>query len=353
MGRVARYGSVCVPNLFAVERYPTVWQMTSTVKAQTDASVNEIMAALFPCASITGAPKSRTMEIIAELEDTPRRIYTGCVGFIAPNRRAQFNVAIRTVWVDRKTAKAEYGVGGGIVWDSESGAEYEECQTKARVLTEDRPLFSLLETILWTPDAGYFLLDYHVRRLFASALYFDYPADLNEIQAELVALAASLPPEPHRVRLLVDKKGAITTQFFPLANQVPVEPAQIKLSPHPIDSRNPFLYHKTTQRQVYETAQASCPNCDDVLLWNERGEITETCIANLVVELGGRLITPSVKSGLLAGTFRDWLLGRREIEERIITIEEVKQAPKIFLINSVRKWREAVLVENERLERGD
>jgi len=349
MGRVAGYGSVCVPKLFAVERYPTVWQMTSTVRANTEAPVSEIMAALFPCASITGAPKPRTMEIIAGLESTPRRIYTGCVGFIAPQQRAQFNVAIRTVLVDRETALAEYGVGGGIVWDSEAGSEYVECQTKARVLTEHRPAFLLLETMLWTPEAGYFLLDHHLRRLFASAMYFDYPADLNKIHDNLVTLARSLPSNPHRIRLLVDKAGTITCQSFPLTGSVSPKPARIKLSPYPVDAGNPFLYHKTTHRQVYEAAQASCTDCDDVLLWNERGEITETCIANVVVQLDGQLVTPPVKSGLLAGTFRDWLLDRGEIVERVITIEEVQQASKIFLINSVRKWREAILVGNERL----
>jgi branched-subunit amino acid aminotransferase/4-amino-4-deoxychorismate lyase len=199
--------------------------------------------------------------------------------------------------------------------------------------------------MLWTPDEGYFLLDYHLYRLFASALYFDYPADLNKIHTELVTLAESLPTDRHRVRLLVGKDGSITCQSFPLVGPEPVGPAQIKLSPDPVDSHNPFLYHKTTHRQVYETAQASCPACDDVLLWNERGEITEACIANVVVELDGRLVTPPVKSGLLAGTFRDWLLGQGKIEERVITIDEVKQAEKIFLINSVRKWRETVLVE--------
>jgi len=345
MGRVARYGSVSVSNLFAVERYPTVWQMTSTVTAKTDTPISKIMAALFPCASITGAPKPRTMEIIAELENTPRRIYTGCVGFITPHQRAQFNVAIRTMLVDRQSAMAEYGVGGGIVWDSKAGNEYVECQTKARVLTEHWPVFSLLETMLWTPDTGYFLLDYHLRRLFASALYFDYPADLNKIHDDLVRLAKSLPSSHHRVRLLVDKDGAITCQSFPLTGPVSGEGARIKLSPQPIDSSNPFLYHKTTHRQAYETAQASCPDCDDVLLWNGRGEITETCIANVVIQLEDKLITPPVKSGLLAGTFRDWLLDQGKIVERVISIEEVKQTPKIFLINSVRKWRAAILVD--------
>ncbi len=343
MGRVARFGSVRVPRLFEVEKYPTVWQMTSTVSAATTAPLSQIMAVLFPCASITGAPKPQTMRIIKELETTPRRIYTGCIGYFTPERRAQFNVAIRTVLVDRAEERGEYDVGGGIVWDSDSGAEYGECQTKARVLTERRPEFSLLETLLWTPGEGYFLLAHHLRRLFASALYFDFPADLNAIDMELCAAARSFPPRPHRVRLLVDRHGSVTVQPFVLAETAPAAPARIKLAVEPVDSSNPFLYHKTTHRQVYERARADCPHCDDVLLCNERGEITETCIANVVVELEGSLFTPPVSSGLLAGTFRDWLLAQGKIKERVITVDEVKQSQKIYLINSIRKWREAIL----------
>src|SRR5258707_14765455 len=186
LGRVAQVGSVRVPRLFEVERFPTVWQMTSTVEAETGVPNSDLMAALFPCASITGAPKTRTTQIIAELERDPRRLYTGCVGFIAPGRRAQFNVAIRSVLVDRASGQAEYGVGGGIVWDSIAADEYEECRDKARGLSEPRPQFALFETLRWSPvgrpvlgravvdraatsgaahEGGYWLLDYHLRRL--------------------------------------------------------------------------------------------------------------------------------------------------------------------------------------------
>lgn len=185
MGRIANIGSVEVTSFYDIERYPTLFQMTSTVASTTSSSVTEIMTALFPCASITGAPKPRTMEIISELETTPRRIYTGSIGYIAPDRKAQFNVAIRTVLIDRKAEQAEYGFGGGIVWDSDSTDEYNECQVKARILTSDRPEFSLLETMLWTSDIGYFLLDYHFKRLLDSAEYFDYNADIERIEESL------------------------------------------------------------------------------------------------------------------------------------------------------------------------
>jgi para-aminobenzoate synthetase/4-amino-4-deoxychorismate lyase len=343
MSRIATVGSVHVPSLFDVERYPTIWQMTSTVAATTDASLSEIITALFPCASITGAPKPRTMQIIAALETTPRRVYTGSIGFIAPDRRAQFNIAIRTVLIDKATGQAEYGVGGGIVWDSVISEEYTECQTKARVLTERRPEFSLLETMLWMPEKGYFLLDYHLQRLQDSAVYFNFSVDIGRVQKGLGELATSLLNDQHKVRLLVTRNGDISWQATPLAGTSTSQPVRLKLAPTPIDSANPFLYHKTTHRQVYQAAHAACPDCDDVFLWNERGEITETCIANVVVQLDGELVTPPVKCGLLAGTFRAWLLDQKEIQEGIITAEDLRRSERIYLINSVRKWREAFL----------
>lgn len=343
MGRIAAIGSVEVLSLFDVERYPTVWQMTSTVTATTDATLCGILGALFPCASITGAPKPRTMKIIADLETTPRRIYTGCIGFIAPNRRAQFNVAIRTVLVDRERNEAEYGVGGGIVWDSVSRDEYEECQVKARVLTARRPDFSLLETMLWTPNDGYFLLRYHLQRLRDSAAYFGLRADVDGIQGELASVAGSLPKEPHKVRLLVRQDGAFSLQAIPLDGTTDAEPVRLQLAATPVDLADPFLYHKTSHRQVYEVARAACSDGDDVLLWNERGEITETSIDNVVVELDGELRTPPVKCGLLPGTFRAWLLEKGKVREKVVTIEELKRSERIFVVNSVRKWRDAVV----------
>jgi para-aminobenzoate synthetase/4-amino-4-deoxychorismate lyase len=343
MGRVAHVGSVRVPSLFDVERYPTLWQMTSTVTATTDASLCDMMAALFPCASITGAPKPRTMQIIRRLETTPRRIYTGCIGFISPDRRAQFNVAIRTVLIDKETGQAEYGVGGGIVWDSVTSDEYIECQTKAKVLTVNRADFSLLETMLWTPEDGVFLLPYHLRRLRDSAVYFGIPVEMDRVGEELMAVVASCPKEPYRVRLLVAQDGGISCQAAPLSRTTPPHPARLRLAATPVDSANPFLYHKTTHRQVYDAARAVCRDCDDVLLWNERGEITETCIANVVVQLDGELLTPPVQCGLLPGTFRAYLLDQGKVREDIIMVETLERCARMYVVNSVRKWREAFL----------
>ena len=344
MGKIANINTVKVPHLFNVEKYPTVWQMTSTVTAKTTASISEIIEALFPCASITGAPKARTMQIIQKLENTPRRIYTGCIGFISPQRQAQFNVAIRTVLIDKENSQAEYGVGGGIVWDSVSSDEYQECQIKAQVLTLNQPDFSLLETILWQPDHGYFVLDYHLQRLQASAIYFDFNLDINSLKTQLDKLTKTFLNQAYKVRLLLDSCGEITYQTMPLSSVNNQEFVKLGMCSTPVDSNNLFLYHKTTNRQVYETAKAAFPDCDDVLLWNERGEITETCIGNIVVELNREFLTPPVKCGLLAGTFRADLLEKGKIREEIITMEMLKYSDRIYIINSVQKWREAVLI---------
>jgi len=343
MGRIARLQSVRVPSLFEVERYPTVWQMTSTVESCTRASLSEIMAALFPCASIVGAPKPRTMQIVRDLETTPRRLYTGCIGFISRDRQAQFNVAIRTVLIDKEKGEAEYGVGGGVVWDSECDDEYEECLLKAQVLTANRPPFSLLETMLWQPGEGFFLLAYHLRRLGDSARYFGFQVDLAAIEETLQRLAKSLPSTPQRVRLLVGREGKIDCQVAPLP-VVKSQPVRLRLASTPIDSTDPFLYHKTTHRQVYDEFRAACPEVDDVLLWNDRGEITETCIANVVVQRRGELLTPPIECGLLAGTFRNSLRDRGLIREAVIRVEDLPQCDRIFVINSVRKWRDAAML---------
>ena len=347
IGRIANINTVKVPSLFKVEKYPTVWQMTSTVTAKTTASMNEIMGALFPCASITGAPKARTMEIIQELENTPRRIYTGCIGFISPQRQAQFNVAIRTVLIDKENHQAEYGVGGGIVWDSVSSDEYQECQIKAQVLTLNQPDFSLLETILWQPQNGYFVLNYHLQRLQDSANYFGFKVNINNVKTQLDQLTKSFANRDYKLRLFLDSQGEIIYETIPLLPVNNQEFVKLGMCCTPVDSTNIFLYHKTTNRQVYEIAKAAFPDCDDVLLWNERGEITETCIGNIVVDLNGELLTPPVKCGLLAGTFRANLLEKCKIGEEIITLEMLKYSHRIYIINSVQKWREAVLISHE------
>jgi para-aminobenzoate synthetase/4-amino-4-deoxychorismate lyase len=343
LGRVADIGTVQVPQMFEVERHPTLWQMTSTITARCTKSVSEIMTALFPCASITGAPKIRTTKIIAELEPEPRGIYTGCIGFIAPDRSVQFNVSIRTAVLDRYAGQAAYGSGGGIVWDSDSGDEYAEALLKARVLTEQFEEFSLLETMLWTPEEGFFLLDYHLRRAADSAKYFGWLVDIEQIRRQLFKQASGFAEGPQRVRLLIASNSALDIQASPLSPTEPARPMSVKLAQNPVNSADVFLYHKTTRRQIYEAAKQACPGCDDVLLWNERSELTEFCVANVVAEINGALYTPPITSGLLAGVFRCRLLEQGGIQERVLHVSDLNRCRKLFLINSVRKWQEAVL----------
>ena len=335
IGRIAETGSVDVPELFAVERYPTVWQMTSTVRGTTCASLPEIFKALFPAASITGAPKARTMEIIVELETTPRRIYTGAIGYAAPGRRAQFNVAIRTVLVDRRRDEAEYGVGGGIVWDSRTESERDECRIKSMVLHDRRPGFDLLETMLWTPEDGFFLLAHHMKRLCGSAAYFGFRIDPHRVREELDRYASTLPPSPQRIRLLANRAGMTALSAAPVDPDAPGFPDTVPAL-QPVDADNPFLYHKTTNRRVYEDALVARRGAADVLLFNRDGFITESTIANVVVDIDGVLYTPPVHCGLLPGTYRAWLLENARIREREITLAEALNSACVYLINSVR-----------------
>jgi para-aminobenzoate synthetase/4-amino-4-deoxychorismate lyase len=341
MGRVAVPGSVEVERLFEVERYPTVFQLTSTVAARTSASVSGILHGLFPCASITGAPKVRTMEIIRELEGAPRGIYTGSIGVMAPGRKAWFNVAIRTVMVDKRAGCAEYGVGGGIVWDSAAGDEYQECMNKARVLTADYPAFELIETLLWEGETGYFLFDRHLERLADSAAYFDFRMDREAVRGHLLETGRRWGERTGKVRLLLSRDGRVRAEASDLPAVDPARPRRLAFAAEPVDSGDVFLYHKTTHhpaRGRSAEALGAAQGADDVLLWNERGEVTESTIANVVVERGGRKLTPPVASGLLAGVFRGWLLDQGEIEEGVLTIDDVRRAERVFLINSVRKW---------------
>ena len=338
MGRVATPGTVNVPTLLEIEKYPTVWQMTSTVSAHTNASILEIFQALFPCASVTGAPKVSSMKIIAELEASAREVYTGAIGYMGPGRQAQFSVAIRTALIDVRTNSGIYGVGGGIVWDSDTDDEYKECLTKARVLDGQSHIdsFELLETLLWTPTHGYFLLEQHLSRMSGSADYFDFEFNRSEVEDALLDLAHKLSNEPQRIRLLLQRDGqfrathAIVTSYGDGSDQ------QITLAAEPIDRNNPFLYHKTTRRDLYENARRNAAKGDDVLLWNEDGFITETSIANVIMSIGGELLTPPIECGVLPGTYREWLLQKGEIKVRKIHVDELLPQQEFILVNSVR-----------------
>jgi para-aminobenzoate synthetase/4-amino-4-deoxychorismate lyase len=339
LGRVAEVGSVRVPGLFSVERYPTVWQLTSTIEARTRASVPEIFGALFPCGSVTGAPKVRTMAIIRAIEAGPRGVYCGAIGWWAPGRRARFSVAIRTVVADVANGTAIYHTGSGITWDSQAGQEYAECLDKTAILSWRRPPFELLETLRF--DGEFALLERHLSRMAASAEYFGLPFDAARARAALDEAVAGLDGA-WRVRLLSSEEGDFRAVAAPLA--VIETPLRVGVAAQPVDSGDVFLFHKTTQRGVYERALKEHPKCDEVLLFNERGEITEGCWGNVVVTLEGRNYTPPVFCGLLAGCARGVLLEQGEIEERVILREDLARASRVRMVNSVRGWMEAQLV---------
>ncbi len=348
LGRIATIGSVAVQELCATERYPSVWQMTSLVTARSTASLREVFAALHPPASVTGAPKVRTMEIIRELERGPRGIYTGAIGHVSPDGSAGFSVAIRTAMVDESAGTVEFGVGSGVVWDSDASAEYDECLLKGGVLGHPRGPFELLETLRWTPGEGFFLLDRHLARLLDSADYFDIPRQVQAIRAALEAAVTGFAV-PHRVRLLVARDGSVRVETAPLVASG--ETLTVRLAAGPVDTTSIWLFHKTTRRRAYDEARGAT-DADDVLLWNTERQITEATTANVVVQRGGERVTPPIACGLLGGTFRAELLARQQIREATVTIEELASCDAIWLINSVHEWRSARLLVGPELASG-
>ncbi|HEY5974373.1 MAG TPA: aminodeoxychorismate synthase component I, partial [Geobacteraceae bacterium] len=345
LGMVAETGSVQVASLFDVVPLPTVQQMTSTITARLrpGTGLTELLAALFPCGSVTGAPKRRTMAIIRELERGPRGLYTGAIGYLSPGPEAMFSVAIRTAVVDLDSGLSSLGLGSGITWDAEPTAEYAECLVKGRFATTRLPTFQLVETLLAMPTDGYFLLERHLARLAASAAYFGFRHEPAAIAAALDDALAGLA-SPSRVRLLLDRDGTVATESVGIAVTAGNRPVPVRLAATRADSHNPFLYHKTTHRPLYQSAMASHPDCTELLFLNERDELTEGTISNVVVRLAGKLVTPPLASGLLPGVFRAELLDRGIIRERVITAAELGQAEELWLINSVRRWRRAQLL---------
>ncbi|MFJ8235691.1 aminodeoxychorismate synthase component I [Ureibacillus sp. NPDC094379] len=344
LSMIATPHSVQVPRLFDIEPYPTVHQMTSTITATIEPNTQliDIFNALFPCGSITGAPKISTMEKIAELESTPRDVYCGAIGYITPNHEAIFNVPIRTVVIDQKTGTATYGVGGGITWDSTTEDEYDEILAKAKLLEVERPVFQLLESLL-LKDGEIFLLEEHLNRLRNSAEYFRFELDGDAIRSYLLQFATEKNVGEFKIRLLVEKHGGLSIEGQAITQ--PRTPFKIMLADEPVDQNNPFLYHKTTNRAVYSNYQQKFPDVYDVLLWNKDGEVTEFTNGNVVLEIDGVNYTPPISSGLLAGTFRESLLRNDIIQEKVLTVQDLKKASKIWFINSVRKWLEVELLD--------
>ncbi len=332
MSKIAVNNSVEVESLYDIEQYPTVWQMTSKVACKTEASTVEILKAMFPCASITGAPKRSTMEIIKRVESGPRNIYTGSIGYIGPERQTQFNVAIRTVLVDKQKGRAEYGIGGGIVWDSVVDNEYNESVLKSKVLNRGLPSFQLLETMLVEKEKGIVLLSYHLSRLASSASFFGFDFDLEKLKNDLSRFK-SIEDDSLKLRLLYNRDGSFEIQEHELVGDLGFA-SEIGFSAKPIDSTNVFLYHKTTRREVYKEALDS--KGKDVILFNFKGEITESCFANIAVESEGQFWTPPISSGLLGGCLRAKLLDEKVLKERVISIDELTHRGELYLMNAVR-----------------
>ena len=352
LSRVARTGTVSVPVLRALERYETVWQLTSDVTGtlRPECGLTELLTALFPCGSVTGAPKRRTMEIISSVESGPRGIYCGAVGLVAPPSaavRARFSVAIRTAVVDRDTGEAVYGTGGGITWGSVPDDEYDEMQAKAAILVAPFEEFGLVETLRYEPETGLRNLERHLARLADSADYFGYPLDHRRITAGLQQAATG--PEVLRVRLQVDRSGAVTIRSA--AAPPGTGTVRLEVDGEPVDAGERWLYHKTTRRDTYTTRSARHPDADDVVLVNRDGAPTETTIANLAVRLDGTWWTPPVEVGCLPGVERGRLVDLGHLVERVLTVADLHRAQGLALVSSLRGWRPAVLGGSARVDR--
>jgi para-aminobenzoate synthetase/4-amino-4-deoxychorismate lyase len=351
LSRLSMPGGVQVPHLFSIENYPTVLQMTSTITARTrpEITIEDVFAALFPCGSITGAPKLKAMDIISELEQSPRGVYCGAIGHIAPGGAARFNVAIRTVTLDAATGDMECGLGGGITWDSAAEDEYAEVQTKSRFLARAAGDFELLETLL-LEDGHYTLLERHLSRLASSASHFGFTSP-EAARAALEALAQAHPHGRLRVRLLCAANGSVRIDSTPAG---PPEQGirRVRIASAPVSRAEPFLYHKTTRRSVYDAHMSRCAgSAFDVLLWNDAGELTEFTRGNLVLDIGGQRVTPPVSSGLLDGTLRRELVESGALTEQVLTRDDLARASAIWFINSLRGWV-AVSIDESPLDIG-
>ncbi|MDL5156480.1 chorismate-binding protein [Actinomycetospora termitidis] len=346
VARVALDGTVRVGDLLAAERYETVWQLTTeiTATARPGAGVAELMAALFPCGLVTGAPKVSTMRLVAELEDSPRGVYCGALGWVAPSGDLQFSVPIRTAVVERATGRAVYGTGSGVTWDSRAAAEYAELRAKAGVLTHRRPPVGLLET--FGVHGGHAVhLERHLARMADSAAYLGIDAGQvgPVVGKELAGVADA------RVRVVLRPDGAVEVTLAPL----PVDDGPpVRLAPplldDPVDAREWWPHHKTTDREPYErrlaAARRTWPEADDVILVNTDGELTETTIASLAIRLDGRWYTPPLGGGALPGVGRAVLVERGDLVERVLYPADLDRAEELAVVSSLRGLRPAVAV---------
>nr|NLI48846.1 aminodeoxychorismate synthase, component I [Propionibacterium sp.] len=336
LGRLTGAGGVRVERLWELEAYPTVYLLTSTVTADpVGAGLEEILGALFPSGSVTGAPKIRAMQVIHALEDGPRGLYCGGLGWLAPDGDLSLNVPIRTLLVgpDRRF---RLDVGSGIVADSEPGSEYHECLAKAAFVTGLDADLRLIETLRWESGRGCALLDGHLRRLASSAAVLGFPCDPGQVRAEVEACGRGLGPGVHRVRLLLGRDGRRWLDAAPLEPLRGVQ--RFDLAGWPLDPRDPRLAHKTTARRFYneELKAAAGRGLFDIVFANARGELCEGARSTLFVEVGGRILTPAATSGVLPGVLRASLLASGWCEEAVLTSDDLARARQVWLGNALR-----------------
>lgn len=345
LSKFAKAGSVNVPKIFEVEKYKTLFTMTSTVRAEIKDGISacDVMTSIYPCGSVIGAPKIRAQEIIAELESHQRGVYTGAIGYFTPEGDMCFSVPIRTLTIDHE-GHGELGLGGAIVADSQAEDEYDECLLKAAFVMAEHPDFDIIESLRWSLREGYPHLRAHMERLEKSSAYFSYTCDVEKIEKELLQHASFLQNEGdefYKVRLLVSREGhaTITSEKIETADidDIPL----IVLSDDAIDSQDKFFYHKTTRRQFYQSQLIAYRNkygCHDVIFKNEKGELTEGSYTNLFIKKDGVFYTPPIESGLLNGIYRHHMLGSQNIktQEKKLYPDDLESADEVFVSNAVR-----------------
>ena len=347
ISRIAKVGTVRVPHLYTLETYRTLHTLTSTINAELKPHTrpSDVVRALFPCGSVTGAPKIRAMEIIHELERAPRGIYTGAIGVFRPDGSACFNVAIRTLNIPTH-GLASIGVGGAIVIDSDAASEAAETQLKAHFLAglselaADQAPLQLIETLRWDQASGYAHLEQHLARLKESAAYFSIPLDILTARRALMHRALHYSASM-RVRLTLDEQGHVEITDAPLGSDS--ELWRYTISEHRIKSDDPYRAHKTTRRALYDKEYALYANqgCDEVLFLNERGEIAEGSRSNVFIERGDKLLTPPISSGALPGTLRAELIAEGQAVENVLTVHDLLAADAVYFGNSVRGLKRA------------
>jgi para-aminobenzoate synthetase/4-amino-4-deoxychorismate lyase len=346
LSRVAETGTVAVTALLTPERYETLWQLTSEIRATIGSEIGlvDVFRALFPCGSITGAPKISTMRLIKDLEARERGVYCGAIGVVAPRTarcRARFSVAIRTVHVDRGSGRCEYGVGSGVTWSSDPDTEYAEIQAKTAILHRRTADFQLLETMLYIPGVGIHNLDRHVERLADSADYFGFALSVKDARRRV--LAAADGADRSRIRLLLSRDGSVAVELS-APPAAPGRDVRLAVDLDPIDSGQPWFFHKTTRREPYVVRAARHPDADDVVMVNERGHVTETTVANIAARLDGLWLTPPTSDGCLPGVERARLIETGLLHERSLRPADLRAATGIALVSSLRGWRGGCLL---------